>query len=178
MRWIKATVVGALAALVMFIILMFGIHGSGLAPFNQPPSAVFLEKLGIPPQPLALIVHFLYGMFWSIVLVALLGSRTNAWTGMGLGVFLWLILLAIYAPIMGWGFFGVAGPGHDLPADHPLYIGSSLKLIVVGLVIHLIYGGLVGWLDRVWIDLPKSPAERTQKTEQTSQSKSQAQPQT
>lgn len=51
MKWIKAGTIGALGSLVMFALIMFGIHGAGIAPFNLPPSAAFLEKLGINVGP-------------------------------------------------------------------------------------------------------------------------------
>ena len=152
MKWIKSIVVGAGAALVMFLLMMLAIHGTGIAPFNQPPSAAFLHKIGLPTMPLAPIVHFAYGIFWSIVLVAFFGRNTNVWNGLGLGVVLWLIFMIVYAPIIGWGFFGVGGPGHDLPADDPLYLGSPVMFIVAALLLHLIYGVLVGWLNRLWIN--------------------------
>lgn len=47
MKWIKAGTIGALGSLVMFALIMFG----GIAPFNLPPSAAFLEKLGINVGP-------------------------------------------------------------------------------------------------------------------------------
>lgn len=151
MKWLKAGIVGIIAALVMFLLLAVAIHVTGMAPFNQAPSAAFLDKLGFPTQPWALIVHFAYGIFWSIVLVAVFGSRTNIWNGMGLSVALWLIFMIAYSPIIGWGFFGVGGPGHELPSDDPLYLGSPVMFIVAALLVHLVYGAIIGWLNPLWI---------------------------
>jgi len=156
MKWIKAIIVGALASPVMFILLMLGIHVLGIAPFNQPPSAAFVQTLGLPTQPLAPIVHFAYGIFWSVVLVAVMRHQTSVLSGLILSVLLWLIFMGVYAPIIGWGVFGIGGPGHDLPADDPMWVGSPVKLIVIGLLAHLIYGALIGWLNRVWIDFGRA----------------------
>ena len=59
-KWIKALLVGAFASLVMYVIIVAGI-ASGLAPFNLPPSAAFLEYFGLNIGPLALLAHFTYG---------------------------------------------------------------------------------------------------------------------
>jgi hypothetical protein len=69
-----------------------------------------------------------------------------------LGLVLWLIFMLIYSPIIGWGFFGAGGSGHQLPPDNPLYIGSAGKFVILTLLLHAVYGIIVGWLDRVWID--------------------------
>jgi len=157
MKWVKAIIVGAIAALVMFLIMVLGIRVMDTAPINQPPSAAFLEQLGLEAAALPPIMHFTYGMLWSVILVAVLKERTNIWSGLGLGVLLWLIFMLIYSPVIGWGFFGIGGAGHDLPSDHSLYLGSSVKFIIGTLVLHLIYGGLVGWLNRLWIDFRQPP---------------------
>jgi len=147
MQWLKAAIIGALAALVMFL-LMFAAIQSGMAPFNVPPSAAFLVKLGLPAMPLALIVHFGYGIVWSIILVAVFKHRTSIGRGIGLAMALWLIMMLIYSPIIGWGLFGAADTS-NLPAK--LQLGSTVKYIVASLVLHLIYGGIIGWLNPVWI---------------------------
>jgi len=57
----------------MFLLMMLGIHGTGTAPFNLPPSAAFLGQFGLNMGPLPLLVHFGYGATWSLVLVGLYG---------------------------------------------------------------------------------------------------------
>lgn len=151
MKWIKAAVVGALGSLVMFLIIMFGIHGSGVAPFNVPPSAAFLETLGINVGPLPLLVHFGYGATWSIVLIALYGRQASVGTGIGLAAALWLLMMVVYSPVIGWGFFGFGGSGHELAPSNPLYLGSAVKYLVATLVLHIIYGSIIGWLNPLWI---------------------------
>ena len=83
MNWIKAAVVGLIASLVMFLLIQMSIHSrlSGLvglhAAFNTPPSAAFLLKLGLPAKPLALIVHFLYGIAGSVVFFKIFKKTTE-----------------------------------------------------------------------------------------------------
>lgn len=151
MKWLKAAAVGALGSLVMFALIMFGIHGAGIAPFNLPPSAAFLEKIGLNVGPLPLLVHFGYGATWSLVLVGLYGRETSVGKGLGLAVGLWLIMMVAYSPMIGWGVFGVGGAGHELPPADPLYLGSPVKYVVATLVLHLIYGGIIGGLNPAWI---------------------------
>lgn len=159
MKWIKSAVVGALGSLVMFLFMVLGIQVTGIAPFNLPPSAAFLEQFGLNAWPLPLVIHFGYGALWSMVLVALYGSDTNVRRGLLLASGLWLILMIVYSPIIGWGIFGSGGSGHGLSPDHPLYLGSSIKYLVATLVLHVVYGWIVGGLNS-WI-LLDTPTEAT-----------------
>lgn len=151
MKWVKATLVGVLGSLVMFLLLMLGIHGTGIAPFNLPPSAAFLEQMGLNVGPLPLLVHFGYGATWSVVLVALYGANTSVRRGLALATGLWLFMMLVYSPLIGWGVFGVGGTGHTLSPDNPLYLGSPVKYIVATLILHLIYGAIIGGLNPAWI---------------------------
>jgi hypothetical protein len=153
MKWLKAALVGALGSLVMFAIMMMGIHGTGIAPFNLPPSAAFLEQIGLNVGPLPLLAHFGYGATWSVVLVAVAGTDTDVGAGLLLAVGLWLGMMLIYSPIIGWGLFGFGGAGHSLAPTDPLYLGSPVKYLVATLVLHVIYGSIIGGLNPAWIDL-------------------------
>ena len=151
MQWIKAGAVGALGSLVILIVMAVAIHGAGVAPFNMPPSAAFLKALGIPPQPLALIAHFAYGIAWAAILWAVFREKTDVWRGIGVAVGAqWLLLMQlVYSPIIGWGVFGTnAG---SLPPDAPLALNATGKYVVMTLVLHIVYGALNGWLIPRWI---------------------------
>ncbi len=151
MAWLKAGAVGALGSLIIFIVMFLGIQVTGAAPFNLPPSAAFLKALGVPPQPLAVIAHFVYGIAWAVILYALFESRTDLWRGLGMAVIVqWLVLMQlVYSPIIGWGVFG-ANAGALAP-DAPLALNSMPKYLVMTLVLHIVYGALNGWLIPRWV---------------------------
>jgi len=159
MQYFKAAVSGAVAALAMFIVIAVLIQ-TGNAPFNLPPSQAFLDRIGLPPQPLGLIVHFGYGIVWSIILVAIMGRQVRIRHGIGLSLLLWLIMMVVYSPVIGWGFFGFAAPAHEFPADHPRHLGSSIMYLVGALVLHLIYGLTMGWINAKWIGSAEPAAAR------------------
>ena len=149
MQWIKAGAVGALGSLLMFVVMMAGIHGAGIAPFNMPPSAAFLERLGLNAGPLPLVAHFGYGIFWSVVFVALFGERGGIRRGLALAGALWLIMMLIYSPLIGWGVFGFGAV--ERAADHALYLGSPVKYVVATALLHALYGLVIGWLNPLWL---------------------------
>lgn len=152
MKWIKAIVAGLVAGLVMFIVLAWGTN-TGMAPINVPPSAAFLAATtGIQSPPLAALLHFGYAAVGSVLLVGIFGHRTNATKGIGLALVLWLILMLVYSPIIGWGFFGAGGPNHKLAAESPLYIGVAGPYVLITLVLHAVYGLIIGWMDKAWIN--------------------------
>lgn len=54
--------------------------------------------------------------------------------GLGYGVLLWVLMGIVFLPFLGWGLFGT---------------GVTPKIAVATLVLHLLYGGVLGWgLDR------------------------------
>lgn len=153
MPYLKSGTAGFLAALVMFAIMYVGINITGIAPFNVPPSAAFIIKVleievGIA-KPLALVAHFGYGVFWSIVLLAIFWDRTTVGKGIGLSIGLWLFMMLVLSPIIGWGFFGFGG---SEATKDILALGSSTKFILITLVLHLVYGIIIGWINQSWID--------------------------
>jgi len=158
MKWIKAILTGFLGSLIMFLLMMLGIYGTGIAPFNVPPSAAFLIKLGLPAKPLALIVHFGYGAFWSLLLVYLYKEQTNIKKGLGLALVAWLIMMVIYSPIIGWGFFGFGGASALNPTN-PLFLEAGPKYLISTLVLHLIFGAVIGWINPKWIRFSATEAK-------------------
>ena len=150
-KWLKAAIVGAAGSLLMFLVMMFAIHGAGVAPFNLPPSAAFLEKLGLNAGPLPLVAHFGYGVFWSVVFVWLFGGKMNITRGLALAGALWLFMMLVYSPIIGWGVFGFGAA--DRSAEHALHLGSPVKYLLATALLHVLYGVVIGWLNPVWIGM-------------------------
>lgn len=159
MKWLKSALIGALGSLVMFILMKVGI-GAGIAPFNLPPSAAFLVSLGIKIPPLALLVHFLYGAFWSIILLAVYKNRVSIKKGLILATALWLFMMIVYSPIIGWGLFGF-GNASTLDPSSPLYLAAGPKYLIVTLILHLIYGSIIGWGNKAWINFQQTAGMRT-----------------
>ncbi|HKJ71723.1 MAG TPA: hypothetical protein VKA55_08245 [Gammaproteobacteria bacterium] len=156
MHWVKAAAVGFLGSLIIFLVMILGVKVTGFAPFNLPPSAAFLEALGLNIGPLAIIGHFAYGIVWAWILLALFGRGVNVANGLGVAGVQWLLLMLVYAPIIGWGFFGIGGPAHALAPDEALHLGNPVKFLVLTLVLHAVYGGLNGWLIPRWIGAARS----------------------
>lgn len=159
MPWLKAGTAGFIAALLMFGVMYVGIEVTQVAPFHVPPSAAFLMKtLGLEKglaQIIGLVGHFGYGIFWSIVLLAIFWDRTSTGKGVGLSIALWLFMMLVLSPIIGWGFFGFGGTKADNPM---LALGSSAKYVLITLVLHLLYGLVVGWMNGNWVEFGQDVA--------------------
>lgn len=151
MKWVKSAITGAVGSLIIFIVTLWAINVADIAPYNVSPATAFLAKLQMDVPPLPLIVHFLYGSFWSVVFVAYFGSRISPGKGLMLSLVVWVIMMAVYSPIIGWGFFGFGGSGSELPADHPLHLGSSAKYLLFTLFNHIIYGAVIGIINPIWL---------------------------
>ncbi len=126
---------GLVATLAMSILMILGVT-TGIAPMPQPiPQAIVAKVLGQgTPMPLIMVLavasHFGYGGFWGAVLAALTRPVT-IWKGLGLGVFLWLLMQIAVFPFLGWGFFGIA---------------ITPRIAVATLILHLVYGATLGLL--------------------------------
>lgn len=149
-RTFNIALTGFLASLVMFLFIYLGINVTGVAPFNVPPSYAFLYNLGVEQSGYALLLHFCYGIFWAYVLVYTFEDDISVAKALGLSVVLWLFMMLVYSPLIGWGFFGF-GYAQNLAVDHPLYLDSSLSYIVITLLLHLIYGWVLGYLSSRWL---------------------------
>lgn len=121
--------VAVLTALVMATLLKIGV-----SPFPKPPSLAFAETLlgRDLPLPVGLLFHTVYVTFWCVVFVRFF-PRRNLKTALALALVLWLVILAIFFPVVGWGFAGL----HISP-----------KLIPASLLPHLLFGILLWVLDK------------------------------
>ncbi len=86
------------------------------------------------PHPLLVVLavgfHLAYGGLWGGVLWAV-ARRVTVWKGIGLGVFLWLIMQLAVFPFLGWGVFAS---------------GLNSKIAAAALVEHLVFGTVLGFL--------------------------------
>ncbi len=108
---------------------------SGLSPMPQPVPKAVVEQLfsaGLPkPAMMALAIglHLGYGGLIGAVL-ARIARPVTLLKGLALGVGLWAMMQVTFLPFLGWGLFGMA---------------ITPKIAVATLVLHLVYGGVLGW---------------------------------
>ncbi len=122
---------GILLSAVMVPAFMFGI-----APMPEPPSLAFAKILLGPgvPLPVGLLFHLAYVTGWAVVFVVLFRRSLTFLNALWLGLALWVVLLLVFFPILGWGLLGLAiGP----------------KLIVASLVPHVLFSVILWALCRV-----------------------------
>lgn len=160
MSWTKAGVNGALAGVLMALFMQLALQGMLplAAPFNVPPSAAFLSLLGLEVPYLALAIHLAYGVTWSVVHLWLFWDRTSVTNGLGLAVVLWLGMMLVLSPMLGWGAFGWTGtPG--LSPDADLYLRGGVSFPIMTLLLHGLYGLVIGFLNRRWVQFGSGVAQ-------------------
>ena len=99
----------------------------GVSPLPKPLGLAFAETLlgRTLPLPVGLMFHVVYVTFWAVIYVVVFRARRTLVSALLLGLGLWLIVLVVFFPVVGWGFLGLSvGP----------------KLIVASLVPHLLFG--------------------------------------
>ena len=126
---------GVVATIVMSLLMLLGLI-TGISPMPKPIPVAIMGKLLGPGTPmplillLAILAHLLYGGIWGAILTGVTRPVT-LWKGLGLGIVLWLIMQIVVLPLLGWGFFGSA---------------ITPKIAIATLVLHLVYGAMLGWL--------------------------------
>ncbi len=121
----KAIGIGVVTA-VLLSAIMLPAFKFGIAPMPQFPSLAFAETvLGRElPLPVGLLFHVAYVTFWSVAYVVLFRNSLTFLNALWLGLALWVGVLVVFFPVVGWGFFG---------------LGVSPKLIPAALVPHLFF---------------------------------------
>lgn len=125
---------GLSATIAMSVLMLIGM-GTGMAPMPEPiPRAIVtgLFGSGLPQlavMALAVVLHLGYGGIWGAGLAGIARPVTLT-KALGLGAGLWLIMQVIVLPLLGWGLFGT---------------GITPAIAVATLVLHLVYGGVLGW---------------------------------
>lgn len=131
--WPRAIGIG-IAVSVLTAIVMVTLLKTGVSPFPKPPSLAFAETLlgRTLPMPVGLLFHTVYVTFWSVVFVRYFPRKTLL-TALGLAAVLWVVILVVFFPVVGWGLAGLAiGP----------------QLIPASALPHLLFGLLLWGLDR------------------------------
>lgn len=103
---------------ILLSLIMVPAFLAGLPPMPEPPSLAFAEDLlgeGLP-MPEGLLFHVAHVTFWSAVWVAWDYPRLRFTTALALGLALWLVALAVFFPINGWGSLGFAVSPMLIPA--------------------------------------------------------------
>ncbi len=149
-RLLKAAIIGAAASTLIFFLGQ--VMGSTvIAPYDLPPSAVYTEWLGLGAQPAGFILDLFYGAGAAVVLVASVNSRLGRRHGVFLGGLLWLALMTVIGPVIGWGLFGLMANRQYEP---DLAVNGPLPYALGTLVLHLLYGLCVAELARLWLRQP------------------------
>jgi hypothetical protein len=126
---------GVVATIGMSLLMIIGL-ATGVSPMPKPiPAAIVGQLLGEGTHRtliivLAAIAHFVYGGFWGAALADTTRPVT-IWKGIGLSLFLWVLMGLFLLPALGWGFFGTA---------------IRPKIALATLILHLVYGITLGWL--------------------------------
>lgn len=155
---LKAAMVGALAGLVVWALLMIGGQATELFPFDTPPSTAFLMALGVEWRPAGVLLHFALAIGGSLALVGLFHQETDVLTGVIVGAGLWLFAMLVMSPVIGWGAFGYGG-ARELPVDHALHLDPGPRYAAITLALALLYGVIIGLGDALWCRFPQ-PRQR------------------
>lgn len=130
----KAVGVGIASAILLSVIAIAGMT-SGVSPMPKPLGLAFAQVLlGDVPLPVGLLFHVVYVTFWTVVYVALFRTSLTFLNALGLGLVLWVVVLVVFFPIVGWGFFG-------------LQVGP--QLIVGSLIPHILFAVFIWGLSRL-----------------------------
>lgn len=150
MKWMKVIVIGMLATFSMDVVMNGAMYFLSIAPTNIHPAAAFLYNLGVEQPLFSTLLHFSYGTLWAIVFVYAFEDEVSVKRGLQLAGVLWLFMMFVYSPIIGWGFFGI-GNAELLSSDHPLYLNSTAGYLFLTLLVHLVYGTVLGMLSPTFI---------------------------
>jgi hypothetical protein len=125
----KAIGVGVVTAAILSVIAVIG-QKTGISPLPKPLALAFAETiLGRKlPLPVGLAFHTAWVTFFSVVYVALFRYKMTFMRALGLAAVLWIAVLVIFFPIVGWGFLGLAkGP--------MLIVGSAVPHLLFAIIL-------------------------------------------
>jgi hypothetical protein len=131
----KAVGIGIATAVILSVIAIMG-QKTEISPLPKPLALAFAETiLGRKlPLPVGLLFHVAWVTAFSIVYVVLYRHKMTFGRALGLAAVLWISVLVVFFPIVGWGFFG---------------LNVSPMLIVGSAVPHLLFAIILWGLCRV-----------------------------
>lgn len=136
--WVRAIGVG-IGVSAITAAFMIATMKLGVSPLPKSLGLAFAETaLGRTlPLPVGLLFHTIWVTSFSVLYVVLFRDALTFMRALALGIALWLSVLVLFFPIVGWGFLGLA---------------VSPKLIVAAAIPHLLFAvflwGLCRWAFR------------------------------
>lgn len=155
MKWIKTIIIGILATFAMDMAMNILMMLFGLVPTNIHPAAAFLYNLGLEYETLSVLLHYSYGTLWALVFVYAFEQKFSILKAILFAGVLWLFMMLVYSPVIGWGFFGI-GNAQLLESTHALYLSSTPDYLIVTLSVHISYGVSLGFLSEKFISKESS----------------------
>jgi hypothetical protein len=129
-KWWKAIFVGIGMGAILAALNVIALK-SQVSPLPKPLGLAFAETVfgHSLPLPVGLLFHLAWVTFFSVVYVVLWRNALTLRNAIILASALWLLVLLLFFPVVGWGFFGLA---------------VSPKLILPATVSHLLFA-LILW---------------------------------
>ena len=127
--WFKAIAVGIATAILLSLVMVSALK-IGISPLPKPLGLAFAETVfGRPlPLPVGLLFHVVYVTFWSTAFVVLFRDALDFGKAMMLALVLWIGVLVVFFPLVGWGVLGLA---------------VTPKLIVASFVPHFLFAAFL-----------------------------------
>jgi hypothetical protein len=140
-QWAKAAAVGIANGGILAVVNVIALK-SGLSLLPKPLGLAFAETLfgRQLPLPVGLLFHMIWVGFFSVVYVVLSRDALTLKNAGILAAALWLFALAVFFPIVGWGFFGLAvGPRLIVPVT----VSHLLFAVILWTLSRLLFGDSV-----------------------------------
>jgi len=126
--WGRGIIIGLVIAIITAAMMMIMMK-AGALPLPKPLGLAFVERLvgHAMPMPVGILFHAAYVTFWSVVFVRFF-PRRDIVTALLLSVGLWIGVLVVFFPLVGWGFAGSAISPRLIPASFMPHLLFGLLL--------------------------------------------------
>lgn len=132
----KAIGIGIVTAVLLSVVAIVG-QKTGLSPMPKPLALAFANTLlnASLPLPVGLLFHVAWVTLWSVVYVVLFRDRLTFGRALALGLALWVLVLLVFFPFVGWGFLG---------------LDVNVLVPFAGLIQHVLFAAILWALAR-WV---------------------------